>query len=78
MNATKNGPKERIEINVVLPFCLGNTARHPQQGLSIRKLNPPGHDLHKGRPREYLHPHTHGCTRGHYKKGESTVLSKMK
>jgi hypothetical protein len=28
-NPTKNFEKGRIEINVVLPLCLENTARHP-------------------------------------------------
>jgi hypothetical protein len=49
--------KERKDINFVLPFSLGNTARHHPQGLhpSAIKLNTPG-EIGKS-PREYTHTH---------------------
>ncbi len=68
-NRQQQSKKGRKEINVV-------TAGAPSVSWMVESTS--DHDLQKGSPREYLHPHTHGCTRGHYKKGQSTVLSKMK
>jgi hypothetical protein len=58
----------------VLPLSLGNTARHPSTDHrcshpSAEKLTPPG-GIGK-RESSWIHPHSHGRTRGHLKKEES-------
>jgi hypothetical protein len=66
----RNSQIWRIEINSVLPLCLGNTARHPQFiHPSADELNPQG-GISGKKASSWIHPHSHGRTRGHLKKGE--------
>jgi hypothetical protein len=77
INTTQNCQKGKIEINFVLPLCLGNAVRHPQLlHPSTEKLNPIYQaEEEKGYPRQYTHIHM-GVHENIWRKGKKRSLTR--